>query len=269
MAILTSVVKATLHSLIILVSASMLPAIAYGDDNIFIRHARYAPISYSNHYLPPKDAATEFHLPRHLHIAEHPDPEYLLEQSYTLAGASFVTIGLMTLLPEEVTNWDSSARKLDNLGNKWWDNITAGPRWDNDDDYLNYVMHPYFGGVYYTSARHAGYNRYDSFLYSFAVSTFFWECGVEAVTERPSIQDIVVTPIFGAWAGDAMLYREQRILANGGRVMGSETLGNISLFFLNPIGHIHHWVTDSWGDEARLSFYYRPERYRLSFQWKF
>lgn len=215
-------------------------------------------------YYPVQDKTYSSPYPRYLSVASNPDPEYLKEQSYTLFGASFATIGLMTLLPQETTNWDSESRKLNKLSDKWWNNVTAGPRWDNDDYYLNYVMHPYFGGVYYTAARHAGYNKYDALLYSFTISTFFWEYGVEAVTERPSIQDIIVTPIFGAWAGDAMLYREQQILANDGTVMGSKTLGNISLFFLNPVGHIHHWVTSAWGNTTQLSFRYRPGNYQLA-----
>lgn len=107
-------------------------------------------------------------------------------------------------------------------------------------------MHPYFGGVYYTAARHAGFNEFESFLYSATMSTFFWEYGVEAFAEVPSWQDIFITPFFGAVIGELMFEAEQNIVANGGEVMGSDTMGGVTLFFLNPIGHIHGWVSSAW-----------------------
>ncbi|MEL7287343.1 MAG: DUF3943 domain-containing protein, partial [Pseudomonadota bacterium] len=124
--------------------------------------------------------------------------------------------------------------------------------------FLNYVMHPYFGGVYYTAARHAGYNEFESFLYSATMSAFFWEYGVEAFAEIPSWQDLFITPFFGAVVGEMMLTAEQDIIAGGGEVMGSETMGDVSLFFLNPVGHIHYWVSDAWGGSAEFQFSSSP-----------
>ena len=207
--------------------------------------------------------------PLYLTIQDEKDWQYLKEQTYTILGSCFVLLGVMTLLPESTTGWDRESRELDNLWNKWQDNIADGPTWDSDDDYLNYVMHPYFGGVYYTASRHAGFDRYESLLYSFAMSTFFWEYGVEAFTERPSSQDLIITPLFGALAGEAMLNQEQAILANGGRVWGSEILGDISLFFLNPVGHIHHWVTASWWEDSELNLIYSPEMVQLNLKLRF
>lgn len=197
-------------------------------------------------------------LPMHLSVAPEKDWDYLLSQSYTILGLSFATVGMMTLLPESVTNWTDEDRNLGNLGSKWWDNVSAGPVWDHDDHYLNYVMHPYFGGVYYTAARHSGFNEWESFLYSATMSTFFWEYGVESFAEVPSIQDIIVTPLFGAAVGEWMFQTELEITARGGEVMGSKALGDVSLFLLNPVGHIHYWVTDWWAGDADVSFTYKP-----------
>lgn len=198
------------------------------------------------------------HLPRYLTTAPEKDWDYLMSQTYTILGLSVATVGLMTFLPESVTNWTAEDRDFSNLGAKWWDNVSEGPVWDKDDHYLNYVMHPYFGGVYYTAARHSGFNEFESFLYSFTMSTFFWEYGVEAFAEVPSIQDIIVTPLFGAAVGEWMYLTEQNIVANGGEVMGSETLGGVSLFFLNPVGHIHGWVAGMWQGDTEVRMNYDP-----------
>jgi hypothetical protein len=124
-------------------------------------------------------------LPRYLTPSDTKDWDYLKDQTYTILGLSVVTVGLMTLLPESITKWDEDDRNLSGLGQKWWDNVSQGPTWDRDEHYLNYVMHPYFGGVYYTAARHAGFNEFESFLYSAAMSGLFWEYGVEAFAEVP------------------------------------------------------------------------------------
>lgn len=192
--------------------------------------------------------------PLYLTVSDGKDWDYLMGQTYTILGLSVATVGLMTLLPESITKWDDDQRDLSKLGAKWKDNVSSGPTWDRDEHFLNYVMHPYFGGVYYTAARHAGYNEFESFMYSFTMSTFFWEYGVEAFAEVPSWQDIFITPFFGAVVGELMLEAEQDIVASGGEVMGSQSMGDVSLFFLNPVGHIHYWVSDAWGGEAEMSF---------------
>ena len=82
--------------------------------------------------------------------------------------------------------------------------------------------------------------------------SLFSEYGVEAFAEVPSWQDLFITPFFGAVVGEIMFEAEQDIVANGGEVWGSETMGSVSLFFLNPVGHIHGWVSDAWGGSAEF-----------------
>tara|TARA_Y100001960_G_scaffold288472_1_gene327553 strand:- start:781 stop:1761 length:981 start_codon:yes stop_codon:yes gene_type:complete len=196
--------------------------------------------------------------PKHFIVPKDKDWDYLMGQTYTILGLSVATVGLMTLLPESITKWDDEDRDMSKLGSKWKDNVSSGPVWDRDEHFLNYVMHPYFGGVYYTASRHAGYNEFESFLYSATMSAFFWEYGVEAFAEIPSWQDLFITPFFGAVVGEMMLTAEQDIIAGGGEVMGSETMGDVSLFFLNPIGHIHYWISDAWGGSAEFQFSSSP-----------
>ena len=108
--------------------------------------------------------------------------------------------GVLALMPESITNWEKDDVQL---MNKWWDNVQSGPVWDRDDHVINYIGHPYFGGVYYQAARKSGYRQWDAFMYSTLMSTFYWEYGIEAFAEVPSIQDLVVTPtlgwVYGEW----------------------------------------------------------------------
>lgn len=206
----------------------------------------------------PKNNELTSPLPKHLAIAAEKNWDYLIEQTYTILGLSVATVGLMTFLPESITNWTPEDRDFSNLTSKWWDNVSNGPTWDKDEHYLNYVMHPYFGGVYYTAARHAGFDEFESFLYSFTMSTFFWEFGVESFAEIPSIQDVIVTPLFGAAVGEWMYLTEQKIVANDSEILGSGILGSVSLFFLNPVGNIHYWVTNLWQGDTDVKMNYNP-----------
>ena len=160
------------------------------------------------------------------------DSERLLSQTYSIFGLGVGVIGVLAMMPTEITNWETDDIEL---GKKWVDNVTAGPVWDRDDIVLNYLMHPYFGGVYYQSARKSGYRQWDAFIYSTVMSTFFWEYGIEAFAETPSLQDLVVTPVLGWAYGEWAYTTEQDIWADGGTVLGSEYLGNTALFFLDPV----------------------------------
>lgn len=163
------------------------------------------------------------------------DSDRLLSQTYSIFGLGLGVIAVLAAMPESVTNWEKSDLEL---AKKWKDNVKSGPVWDRDDAILNYVMHPYFGGVYYQSARKSGYRQWDAFMYSTIMSTFFWEYGVEAFAEVPSLQDLVVTPVLG-WAYGEWAYTTERdIWLNGGTVLGSHSLGNTALFFLDPVDSI-------------------------------
>ncbi|CAM4433182.1 DUF3943 domain-containing protein [Vibrio agarivorans] len=221
---------------------------------------RYQPTldPYSMSLSEPELKKEEAPLPKYLMVQDEKDWDYLMGQTYTILGLSVATAGLMTLLPESITKWDDDQRSMSDLGKKWKDNVKEGPVWDRDEHFLNYVMHPYFGGVYYTTARHAGFNEFESFLYSASMSTFFWEFGVEAFAEVPSWQDLFITPFFGAVVGEMMFEAEQDIVASGGEVMGSKGMGDFTLFFLNPVGHIHGWVSNAWGGSADFQFNHSP-----------
>ena len=164
------------------------------------------------------------------------DKTILYRNTGALVGFGVGTMAFLYSMPSSFTNWDSDDHR--NPAQKWWRNVSRGPVWDKDDLFLNYVTHPYAGAIYYMGARSAGANAGYSFLYSFTLSTFFWECGIEAFAERPSIQDLIVTPVFGSILGEGFYLAKRSILDNNGELWGSTAMGTTALFIMDPMTEI-------------------------------
>lgn len=165
----------------------------------------------------------------------------LVEDTVYLVIPTIAVMGVLWVSPESVSNWsdDDKATSFNGLLEKWKDNvIREGPRMDPDDILINVVGHPYFGSAYYIHARHYGYSRVESLVYSFCVSTFVYEYGIEGFAENPSIQDIFITPLGGYILGELLLPLEKEILKNDSKVLNSRILGALSLFLIDPIGNI-------------------------------
>jgi hypothetical protein len=115
-----------------------------------------------------------------------------------VATTEVAAVTLMTQLPNTVTGWTGRNPKLWHIK----ESFTEGPRIDHDHWYWNYLAHPWEGAEFYLVARNRGANFWQSALFSFGMSAF-WEFGPEAVYERASIQDLIVTPGVGALIGEA------------------------------------------------------------------
>ncbi|MBA4277344.1 DUF3943 domain-containing protein [Flavobacterium sp.] len=163
-------------------------------------------------------------------------------------GTTIVAYGVLWLLPESFTQWDKEEMKKNGIGAKWKENVKAGPVVDEDNFFLNYVMHPYFGGVYYMTARSNGFNIFESFTYSAIMSTFFWEYGIEAFAEIPSVQDLIVTPVLGSVVGEGFFYAKKSILKNNSKILNSRFLGKTSLFLMDPL----NTIMDSFGYKQKV-----------------
>ena len=173
------------------------------------------------------------------------DSERLWSQTKSVFGYGFGVIGLLYVLPESFTNWDKESDDFI----KWGENVKAGPLWDRDNIPVNWIGHPYFGGAYYQVARKSGYRQWDAFVYSFLMSTFYWEYGIEALAEIPSVQDLVITPVLGwAW-GEWAFNQEQEIRKEGGQVWGSDFLGSTALIALDPIDSLGRGINNLFGHE--------------------
>lgn len=158
----------------------------------------------------------------------------------------------LAALPESATGWETE----DDILSKWVENVKTGPVWDHDNWAYNYVGHAYVGGVYYQVARKSGYRQWDAFVYTTLMSTFYWEYGIEAFAEVPSIQDLVYTPLIGWVYGEWAYQTELKVRDNNNEVAGSKILGETSLFFLDPIDSLgrginrlagRRWIKSGYG----------------------
>ncbi len=175
------------------------------------------------------------------------DADRLWSQTKSVAWYGVGVAGFIALLPEDVSNWDNSSERL---LEKWWNNVKDGPVWDRDIWYINYIGHPYFGGVYYQVARKSGFRQWDAFVYSFLMSTFYWEYGLEAFAEIPAIQDLVSTPVLGWVYGEWAFNKEREIIQGGGKVWGSSMVGDTALFFLDPVDSIGRGINNLIGRDV-------------------
>jgi len=166
------------------------------------------------------------------------DPKRLLYNTGIFAGTALVSFGILWVLPDSFTNWDKEEILEFGMFNRWVENVKAGPVWDDDDFFLNYIVHPWAGGVYYMGARGSGYNKWESFAYTAFMSTVMWEYGIEAFAEIPSIQDLIVTPVIGALVGEQFFRWKRKIIRNERKILNSRILGGTSLFIMDPFNQI-------------------------------
>ncbi len=160
----------------------------------------------------------------------------LLEDGAYFLVPAFAVLGVIYLLPEDVSNWERDDITLERGWEEWTDNV-AGWQWDSDDAWINYIGHPYFGSTYFIYARHYGYSRLESLWFSFSISAFY-EIALEAWAEPVSIQDMIFTPLLGWAVAEVLLPLEHRIHRNDDRVLGSRILGTACLVAIDPFGYI-------------------------------
>ena len=158
---------------------------------------------YSNQYLQSKLDSTKFGIKasyQHLLRNEYSSFWKKAGRGELLIGGIEV-IGMVTLMlmPKEVTKWEPGWIKAaeKNLIRAF----STPPVWDKDDWALNYIGHPIAGTYYYNAVRSQNATPWQSFLFA-TVQSCIWEYVIEGVAERPSIQDLIVTPIFGALLGE-------------------------------------------------------------------
>ncbi|WP_163319223.1 DUF3943 domain-containing protein [Dysgonomonas sp. 520] len=170
--------------------------------------------------------------------ANYPNYKRLALNTGVLYGAGVVTLGVLELLPEDATSWNRKEIRQVNPFRRWVRNVKKGPVWDKDNFVFNYVLHPYGGAAYYMGARSQGFNLFYSFLYSAGISTLFWEYGIEAFMEVPSIQDLIITPITGTLIGEGFYLLKRHIVDNEYRLCGSRFLGCMTAYIVDPVNEV-------------------------------
>lgn len=175
------------------------------------------------------------------------DAKRLLINTGVNCGMSLVKFGILWVSPESFSNWNKDAIRDNGWCQSWKDNVKAGPVEDHDSFFMNKVMHPWGGAVYYMSARGSGFRWWESFVYSGLLSTFMWEYGIEAFAEVPSWPDLIITPIAGSAVGECFYLFKGKIIRNNKRVLNSRFLGITSLVLMDPVNEI----TDAFGYKTK------------------
>lgn len=134
-----------------------------------------------------------------------PDWDGIWRDTGILFGSQFFVAGIIYVLPESFSSW--SDKQKNNSFNNYAKNV-FDPVIDKDEFYINYVLHPYWGATYYIRARERGLDKVPSFIYSTLISAMY-EFGVECFFEKPSIQDLTVTPVVGSLVG-ALIFEPWR-----------------------------------------------------------
>jgi hypothetical protein len=178
-----------------------------------------------------------------------PDWHRMWINTATLTGAYVGTLLVLECLPEDATSWNRAELQDEPPYKRWFKNVfKRGPEWDHDKFIFNYVLHPYAGAVYFMGARSCGFNMWQSLLYCTCISTIGWEFGIEACMERPSIQDLFITPLVGSAIGEGFYCIKRHIVRNGYTLWGSRVLGNVVAFIVDPVNEV---VGLFAGNEAR------------------
>lgn len=188
------------------------------------------------------------------------EQQNIVKQTRNFAVLGAGVIGLLWMMPESVTKWDKN--EIGSLGSKYKENIKAGPVWDKDDWAVNLIGHPYSGAAYHVVARKAGLTPMQSFGYGVFMSTIFWEYGLEAAAEIPSIQDLILTPVVGSLLGESFIKMTENIEKNGGKVLGSKKLGSVAMALMDPAGAtlrgINKLFDGNFIKDSRVFMYNKP-----------
>jgi Domain of unknown function (DUF3943) len=143
-----------------------------------------------------------------------------------IGGTEIICMGVLMALPKEVTKWQPGF--LDDAMKNVKKAFSSPPVNDEDDWGFNFVGHPYAGSLYYNSIRSQDATIFQSFVFSFAQS-FVWEYLIEGMAEQPSLQDMIITPIFGTLLGEASHVATIKMRRNG-----FNWLEKITVIVLNP-----------------------------------
>ena len=129
-----------------------------------------------------------------------------------IGGVELLGMTVLILLPKEVTKWSHT------WAQDAWRNMKRSfsnlPVWDKDDWQLNYIGHPVAGSYYYNALRSQNASRFHSFLFSTAQS-FIWEYFIEGMAEKPSTQDLFITPVVGSLLGESTHQLTMSMRRNG------------------------------------------------------
>jgi len=163
-------------------------------------------------------------------------------------------VGLLYFSPQSFSGW-SDEQKNEFSFAKYKSNVSQAV-WDGDQWEINYLLHPYWGSAYYVRARERGFDENTAFWYSAALSASF-EFGFEAFFEKPSLQDLIVTPVAGSFLG--MYFMKLRREIRNRHARGGEKHWSDSwiLGLTDPLGTVNA-KTDQWFSDDQSTVQLSP-----------
>jgi hypothetical protein len=180
--------------------------------------------------------------------AESPDWRGIKWDTAYFVVYQFAAVAILYMAPEALSGWSQEDKDNYSLS-KWTENV-RNPVWDNDEWWVNYILHPYWGATYYIRARERGFERSHSFWYAALLSTLY-EFGAEALFEPVSYQDLVVTPVAGALLGEYLFTPiRERIRAKDQLFWPDKAV----LFITDPLGVVNAGVSRIFGGNSQVSF---------------
>ena len=181
---------------------------------------------------------------------EQMDRDGLVRDTAYFLGYQFVVIGVLYVLPEDISGWSDETKAEYNLS-KWVDNVTNPVVRDGDVWWVNYILHPYWGGTYYIRGRERGLDETQSFLYSTLLSTLY-EYGAEAFFEPVSIEDLIITPVVGALVGEYLFTPLRNyVRSKPGELSWSD---KALLTLTDPLGVVNAATDRLFGAKTTLQF---------------
>jgi hypothetical protein len=174
-----------------------------------------------------------------------PDWGGIWRDTAILFGAQIASIGILYVMPESVSGWSEEAKK-ENFKN--YPKHFVNPVIDDDAFYLNYLVHPYWGATYYIRGRERGLDKVPALVYSAMLSAMY-EFGVECIFEKPSIQDLIITPVAGSLVG-ALLFEPWRAAIK--RKQELRWYDHAALVITDPIGVLSLGVEKMFGIKSTI-----------------
>jgi len=143
-----------------------------------------------------------------------PPPHHAAKTVVGFLTASLVGGIVYAFAPNSFVGGQTHEGQYTRSWNKFVEAWTSPPVIDKDPATVNYLGHPYFGSLFYLTQRNYDESPLRSFLYSVMMSTGF-EYLVESWSEKPSIQDLIVTPVVGSILGELIYLATKEMKKNG------------------------------------------------------
>lgn len=135
----------------------------------------------------------------------------IVRGSMWVFGMEAAGVAILAAVPSHISNWHPKEANVPLNYRRAW---TMVPNIDKDPWFINYIGHPYQGTYMYNALRSQGATFTHSAMFCVG-HVLLWEYFIEASMERPSLQDLVVTPVAGILVGELIHFGTMRMLRNG------------------------------------------------------